>query len=143
MEDDSITIMLIQQYAAKFGITFSSKVMDDEATKQKAMQLMMEAISGKRGPVTDEESRTLMIKLLYFARLREALGTAQEEIAVPGGVADIQQLMAWLAQRGGAWQEEFTGCRPLRAAINQELVDNTAAIHDGVEVAFFPPVTGG
>lgn len=84
-----------------------------------------------------------MIKLLYFARLREALGTAQEEIAMPNDVADIQQLMAWLAQRGGAWQEEFTGCRPLRAAINQELVDNTATIHDGVEVAFFPPVTGG
>lgn len=84
-----------------------------------------------------------MIKLLYFARLREALGIAQEEIAVPNDVADIQQLMAWLAQRGGAWQEEFTGCRPLRAAINQELVDNTATIHDGVEVAFFPPVTGG
>lgn len=84
-----------------------------------------------------------MIKLLYFARLREALGTAQEEIAIPNDVADIQQLMAWLARRGGAWQEEFTGCRPLRAAINQELVDNAAAIHDGVEVAFFPPVTGG
>lgn len=84
-----------------------------------------------------------MIKLLYFARLREALGTAQEEIAMPSDVADIQQLMAWLAQRGGVWQEEFTGCRPLRAAINQELVDNAAAIRDGVEVAFFPPVTGG
>ena len=84
-----------------------------------------------------------MIKLLYFARLREALGIVQEEIAVPNDVADIQQLMAWLAQRGGAWQEEFTGCRPLRAAINQELVDNAAAIRDGVEVAFFPPVTGG
>jgi len=55
MQDDSITIMLIQQYAAKFGITFSSKAMEDEATKQKAMQLMMEAISGKRGPVTDED----------------------------------------------------------------------------------------
>lgn len=84
-----------------------------------------------------------MIKLLYFARLREALGTAQEEIAIPNDVTDIQQLMAWLARRGSAWQEEFTGCRPLRAAINQELVDNTAAIRDGVEVAFFPPVTGG
>ena len=55
MEDDSIVIMLIQQYAAKFGITFSSKAMEDETTKQKAMQLMMEAVSGKRGPVTDED----------------------------------------------------------------------------------------
>jgi molybdopterin synthase sulfur carrier subunit len=84
-----------------------------------------------------------MVKLLYFARLREALGTSQEEIAVPDGVTDIQRLMAWLSQRGGAWQEEFTGCRPLRAAVNQELVVNTAVFHDGDEIAFFPPVTGG
>jgi hypothetical protein len=55
MDSDSIVIMLIQQYAAKFGITFSSKAMEDEATKQKAVQLMSEAISGKRGPVTDED----------------------------------------------------------------------------------------
>jgi sulfur-carrier protein len=84
-----------------------------------------------------------MIKLLYFARLREALGIAEEELAVPEGVSDIRGLMAWLAQRGGAWQEEFTGSRPLRAAVNQELVDNAAAFRDGDEIAFFPPVTGG
>lgn len=84
-----------------------------------------------------------MLKLLYFARLREALGTAREEIALPEDVTDIAGLMAWLARRGGVWQEEFTGCRPLRAAVNQELMANSAAIHDGDEVAFFPPVTGG
>ena len=55
MDSESIVIMLIQQYAAKFGITFSSKAMEDEATKQKAMQLMSEAIAGKRGPVTEED----------------------------------------------------------------------------------------
>jgi molybdopterin synthase sulfur carrier subunit len=84
-----------------------------------------------------------MIKLLYFARLREALGTSQEELAVPAGVSDVQSLMDWLAQRGGAWQEEFTGCRPLRAAVNQELVANATALRDGDEIAFVPPVTGG
>jgi molybdopterin synthase sulfur carrier subunit len=84
-----------------------------------------------------------MIRLLYFARLREALGTSQEELAMPEGVSDVQSLMDWLAQRGGAWQEEFTGCRPLRAAVNQELVANSAAFSDGDEIAFFPPVTGG
>jgi hypothetical protein len=55
MEDESMLIMLIQQYASKFGITFSSKAMENEETRQKAMMLMMEAISGKRGPVTDED----------------------------------------------------------------------------------------
>lgn len=55
MEDESMLIMLIQQYAAKFGVTFSSKAMENEDTKQKAMMLMMQAISGQRGPVTDED----------------------------------------------------------------------------------------
>jgi hypothetical protein len=55
MEDESTLIMLVQQYASRFGITFSSKAMDDEATKQKAMVLMMQAINGSRGPVTDED----------------------------------------------------------------------------------------
>lgn len=55
MEDESMLIILIQQYAAKFGVTFSSKAMENEDTKQKAMVLMMQAISGQRGPVTDED----------------------------------------------------------------------------------------
>ncbi|OIQ80796.1 hypothetical protein GALL_374460 [mine drainage metagenome] len=55
MEDESTLIMLVQQYSSRFGITFSSRVMEDEDTKQKAMMLMMLAISGKRGPVTDED----------------------------------------------------------------------------------------
>lgn len=55
MEDESMLIMLIQQYSAKFGITFSSKAMENEETKQKAMQLMMLAVSGQRGPVTDAD----------------------------------------------------------------------------------------
>lgn len=55
MEDESSLIMLIQQYAARFGMTFSSKAMENEETKQKAMLYMMQAINGTRGPVTDED----------------------------------------------------------------------------------------
>jgi hypothetical protein len=52
---ESVVIMLVQQYAAKFGITFSSSLMDDEKRKQKLIQLMGQAISGKRGAVTDSD----------------------------------------------------------------------------------------
>ncbi len=52
---ESVVIMLVQQYAAKFGITFSSSLMDDEKHKQKLIQLMGHAISGKRGAVTDSD----------------------------------------------------------------------------------------
>ncbi len=52
---ESVVIMLVHQYAAKFGITFSSSLMDDEKRKQKLIQLMGQAISGKRGAVTDSD----------------------------------------------------------------------------------------
>lgn len=84
-----------------------------------------------------------MVRILYFARLREALGTASEELELPAGVTTVAGLMAWLAERGDAWRQEFEGCRPLRAAVNQGLATNGAVIKDGDEVAFFPPVTGG
>jgi hypothetical protein len=55
MEDETTLIMLVQHYAAKFGITFSSSLMTDAALKPRLMMLMMDAINGKRGPVTDED----------------------------------------------------------------------------------------
>ncbi len=84
-----------------------------------------------------------MLKVLYFARLRESLGLAGEELPLPEGVDSVAALMAWLATRGGVWQREFAGKHLLRAAVNQDLVAETATIQPGDEVAFFPPVTGG
>ncbi|SNR99955.1 hypothetical protein SAMN05192560_2163 [Methylobacillus rhizosphaerae] len=55
MSSEQGLIMLVQQYAAKFGITFSSSLMDNEEYKARLLVLMAEAISGKRGPVTDED----------------------------------------------------------------------------------------
>ena len=84
-----------------------------------------------------------MITVLYFARLREALGTGSEQVALPQGVRDLAGLRAVLAARGGAWAQEFTGNKALRAAVNQAMANGNAQIADGDEVAFFPPVTGG
>jgi len=54
-DNEAGVLMLVQQYASKFGITFSSRLMDDPEAKKKLMQLMAEAIMGKRGAVTDED----------------------------------------------------------------------------------------
>lgn len=54
-DNEAGVVMLVQQYAGKFGITFSSRLMDDPQAKKKLMQLMAEAIMGKRGAVTDED----------------------------------------------------------------------------------------
>ncbi len=55
MEDETVLVMIVQQYASKFGITFSSKHLDDPEKKAKLIGLIQESLSGKRGPVTDED----------------------------------------------------------------------------------------
>jgi molybdopterin synthase sulfur carrier subunit len=83
------------------------------------------------------------IKVLYFARLRETLATSGEELELPVDVVTVADIMALLAKRDDSWQQVFSGSQPLRAAVNQTLVKNSAEINAGDEVAFFPPVTGG
>jgi molybdopterin synthase sulfur carrier subunit len=84
-----------------------------------------------------------MIDVIYFARLREALGKASEQLALPAGVHDLNGLREVLIARGGAWAAELAGGRSVRAAVNQDMAQGDTRIKDGDEVAFFPPVTGG
>jgi molybdopterin synthase sulfur carrier subunit len=84
-----------------------------------------------------------MVTILYFARLREALGTASEELALPTHVADLAALRATLTSRGGPWAQELAETRAIRAAVNQDMAGGDTPVKDGDEIAFFPPVTGG
>ena len=84
-----------------------------------------------------------MVTVLYFARLREALGRSSEQIALPAAVRDVEGLRALLVARGGEWEQELAPGKPVRAAVNQSLAMGDVPVSDGDEVAFFPPVTGG
>lgn len=84
-----------------------------------------------------------MVTVLYFARLREALGTGSEQIALPPAVRDLDGLRTLLVSRGGAWAQELAPAKTIRAAVNQDVAQGDARVADGDEVAFFPPVTGG
>jgi len=83
-----------------------------------------------------------MIRVLYFASLRERVGTGAEELPVDHSqsVADV---LARLRARGGAWAEALAPERKVLIAINQAMAQPNAGIEDGDEIAFFPPVTGG
>jgi sulfur-carrier protein len=83
-----------------------------------------------------------MITVLFFAGLREAVGTASETLVLPVEVKTIADLRAHLAARGEQWQALATA-KNLRVALNQDMVPLSTVVKDGDEIAFFPPVTGG
>jgi len=83
------------------------------------------------------------LKLRFFARLREDLGTGAEEVALPAGVATVAGLQAHLAARGGVWATTLAQGKAIRVAVNEEIAEPATPIRAGDEVAFFPPVTGG
>lgn len=84
-----------------------------------------------------------MLNILYFARLKEALGRDTERIDLPAGVTDVAGLTAWLRARGGSWEVELAPNKPVRVAVNQDMARGDSVVRDGDEIAFFPPVTGG
>ena len=84
----------------------------------------------------------MSVKILFFAGLREALGTGSESLALPDGVGSVGALRDLLAARGEPWAALAT-TKNLRAAVNQQMVGLDAPLRPGDEVAFFPPVTGG
>jgi len=83
------------------------------------------------------------VKVLFFAGLREQLGTPGEEIELPRDVTTVAGLRSYLAQRGASWKGALSEGKLIRMAVNQDMVQQTAALKAGDEVAFFPPVTGG
>ena len=77
-----------------------------------------------------------MLKLLYFARLVDAMGIASEQVAVPASVNDVASLLEWLKQRENSkWPEEITAAN-LQVTVNKAFVEMQSPVKDGDEVAF-------
>ena len=84
---------------------------------------------------------TLHVTVRYFASIREAVGCGSE--AVQTTARTVGALRDELIARGGAHASALARGRAVRVALDQVLSDDAAALADGAEVAFFPPVTGG
>jgi molybdopterin synthase sulfur carrier subunit len=83
----------------------------------------------------------MIVKLRYFASIREAIGTSSESADTKAATLGV--LREELIARGGAYAEALARGRAVRVALNQTMSDEGAALIDGAEVGFFPPVTGG
>ncbi|HEY5237803.1 MAG TPA: molybdopterin converting factor subunit 1 [Rhizomicrobium sp.] len=81
--------------------------------------------------------------VLYFAWVRQKIGVAEETLALPEGVKNVADMAAHLRARGAGYAEALADVNRVRAAVNREHVSFDAAVNDGDEIAFFPPVTGG
>jgi molybdopterin synthase sulfur carrier subunit len=92
-------------------------------------------------PAAANPAVAINLRLVYLARLREALGRDEEDLALDG--SDVAALLEQLRARGGAFAQELAPGRAFRVAVNHAMAQSTTPLHDGDEVALFPPVTGG
>lgn len=83
------------------------------------------------------------MKLVYFAWVRERIGKAEEDIALPAELSTIADLIRWLKGRGEEYDYAFKNADVIQAAIDHEHVEQDAPLAGAKEIAFFPPMTGG
>ena len=83
------------------------------------------------------------MKLVYFARVREALGCDGEEMEFPANVLTVGDAIDWLTAHSPRHAEAFSDRSKLRFALDQHMVKSDAPMTGATEFAIFPPVTGG
>ena len=83
------------------------------------------------------------MEILYFAWVREKIGTGAEQVELPVGVATVAGLVEHLAGRSPGHAAAFSNRASIRAAVNQDFATLDTPVSNSDEVAFFPPVTGG
>ena len=78
-----------------------------------------------------------MIRVLWFAQLREQAGCGEEAVDAAGSSA--RAIYRQLAQRHGGLLPEAQ----VRVAVDGAFASWDGTIADGAEVAFLPPFSGG
>jgi sulfur-carrier protein len=100
-------------------------------------------VRGSRRPCPVPDPAPASVRLVYLARLREALGAPGEALRIDPANATVATLLDALRARGGAFAAELAPGRAVRVAVNHEMAGLDARLASGDEVALFPPVTGG
>ena len=83
----------------------------------------------------------MKVTLRYFASVRETIGTGSESLDTHAST--LGALRDELIARGGLHAGALARGKAVRLALNQNMADESAALTEGAEIGFFPPVTGG
>ncbi|WP_169054204.1 molybdopterin converting factor subunit 1 [Nitratireductor sp. XY-223] len=84
-----------------------------------------------------------MVKLVYFAWIRERIGKSEENIELPEGIDTVADLIGHLRTRGEEYALALEVPEVIHVAINQEHRQHGDPIGGAREIALFPPMTGG
>lgn len=84
-----------------------------------------------------------MVKLVYFAWVRERIGRGEEELELPAAVVTGGDLLNHLKTLGEEYEMALEFPEAIRIAINMEHVEHDESIVGAREIALFPPMTGG
>lgn len=82
-----------------------------------------------------------MTLIMYWGKLSDVTGIANEQRPLPDSITDTETLRAWIDDihdAGGAFLDRVN-----RIAVNDEIVTEPAEIREGDSIAFLPPVGGG
>ena len=82
-----------------------------------------------------------MITLKYFASLKSIAGKEEEQLDW-GNETTVQKLSEILAKTTPQIGEMIQG-KKILVSVNQDVATLDTVIHDGDEVAFLPPFSGG
>lgn len=85
----------------------------------------------------------MMVKLVYFAWVRERIGKGEEDLELPAGVVTVADLIEHLRGLGEEYESALQFPEAIRVAINQEHVEHDEPIAGAREIGLFPPMTGG
>jgi molybdopterin synthase sulfur carrier subunit len=92
---------------------------------------------------TQYKSSGLNMKLVYFSWVKDRIGFGEEDVDLPDHVKSVEDLLAWLPDRGANFANALADPAIIRVAVDQEYAAPETDVTKASEIALFPPVTGG
>jgi molybdopterin synthase sulfur carrier subunit len=83
------------------------------------------------------------MKIVYFSSFKDMIGVHEEMVILPPTILTIDHLIDYLSEQSEGHRSAFSHRSRVKVAINQTYANLESSLENALEIAFFPPVTGG